>query len=329
MTKHSNTFNPSDIFNNFNNDNFDTKNINVFIGVLSVLIAFWLVLYVIPGIFILLFHTLLGNIILLLLVIFIGMNNTRVGLIVFILVIILYQFSKQHVEGYQNGSENSVNSDPKTIWTLETIHAFLKYQNVSFPNTQFNMHVIQQQATEDEAKVLLSTGSWPWSQETQDLFKESIASNSSIKIDPGEALADAQKLYNEKAMQQLLSYDTKEGKFLLYGTRLGYSKGQPSFVPNKEKYHDTIKCAPDKDGNSYIEKSVTNGTNYFNGYKNITKEKIENADLPSEIPGFSFINGECNPCAALNLNADYSCPFKINVGGDNNTSSVWKTLWGL
>jgi hypothetical protein len=45
--------------------------------------------------------------------------------------------------------------------------------------------------------------------------------------------------------------------------------------------------------------------------------------------GFSFVSGPCNPCVALNSPGDFSCPFRLNVKGDDTISGPWKSLWGL
>ena len=45
--------------------------------------------------------------------------------------------------------------------------------------------------------------------------------------------------------------------------------------------------------------------------------------------GFSFVKGPCDPCVALNNPADYSCPFRLNIKGDDSISNQWKQLWGL
>ena len=46
-----------------------------------------------------------------------------------------------------------------------------------------------------------------------------------------------------------------------------------------------------------------------------TKEvtDVDYNNLENVIPGFSFVNGPCNPCGALNEKADYSCKFRLNV----------------
>ena len=53
-------------------------------------------------------------------------------------------------------------------------------------------------------------------------------------------------------------------------------------------------------------------------------------DLENLIPGFTFVNGPCNPCGALNEKPDYSCSFKLNVKNKAPfISSVWQYLWNV
>jgi hypothetical protein len=52
--------------------------------------------------------------------------------------------------------------------------------------------------------------------------------------------------------------------------------------------------------------------------------------LENIIPGFTFLNGPCNPCGAINEKADYSCPFKLNVKKQSPfISDVWQYLWNI
>ena len=104
---------------------------------------------------------------------------------------------------------------------------------------------------------------------------DAISHSPLIKIDSGEALNSAMKIYNENAIKQVLAYNTKEGKFLLYGIKTG---------PND---FDTIKCSSDLD-NAVLQKNVFNSYNLWNGYKNTETTIIKNEDIPSEVSGFSF-----------------------------------------
>ena len=56
------------------------ENKTILIGLLTILIGIWLVTYLIPSFFVSLFNTILGNIILFVIVILVGINNYKYGL---------------------------------------------------------------------------------------------------------------------------------------------------------------------------------------------------------------------------------------------------------
>jgi len=318
----------------------NSKNMYLLIGLITILFALWCVFYAIPALFAALFHTLLGNLILVLCAIFVSIFHTRTGIILFIIFIIIYQFSKYSgieakKEGFdkkgheKGGIVNNSYSEKMNDWSDKTIKDFIGYIQLMFPNTQVNMGVIQRQATEEQARQLIDTKSWPWSQEAKSLYINALSRNQLVSVDPGEALKQTMKIYNENAGRQMLAYNTKEGKFLLNGIDLGPSAAEPLFI--KDKKHDTIKCAagPESVDQSFMEKTQYFGANYFSGLFKMKKEPIKNEDLPKEIKGFSFIKEPCNPCVALNSIPDYSCPFKLNVKGDDTVSNVWAKLWNI
>jgi hypothetical protein len=74
---------------------FGQKNINVnlIVGLISLLVVLWLVMFTIPGIFVSLFDTLLGNLILIIFIILAGMNNIMLGVGLAAIFIILFRFS--------------------------------------------------------------------------------------------------------------------------------------------------------------------------------------------------------------------------------------------
>jgi hypothetical protein len=217
------------------------------------------------------------------------------------------------------------------VWSKDTVKKFNEYQDtVNSNNNQFNMRVLQEQASEDEAKELLRTGYWPWSEDTKKQYREGVWQNTMLKFDPDAALDYAMKLYNETAAKKLLSWNTKEGQFLLYGLKLDNGSGNIIGIDSdgngisdagKIAQKSVIKCSDDPI--SVLQKTTINGYDLFNGYKNTTTVNID----PNEVPGFSFVRGKCNPCSPFY--SDYSCPFKLNVEGNNEISDVWKELWRL
>ena len=203
-------------------------------------------------------------------------------------------------------------------WSKETVQDFVTFQKTMNPNTQFNLEMLQKQASEEEVDELLETGRWPWSQDTEYMCMDTIARNPIIKVQPGIALETNKKIYNENAMQQLLSWNTKEGQFLLNGSLITNDKD------NKNKGNTgTIRCTKD----NLLEKKVHIADNVWNGYKEYDVSIIPNGDIPQEVNGFHFIKEPCNPCVALDN--DYSCPFQISLENDTGVSSIWKKLWNI
>ena len=91
-----------------------------------------------------------------------------------------------------------------------------------------------------------------------------------------------------------------------------------------------IKCKIDDNGNGSLEKTVYTGKDGIYGAQTSVKSEIDYNNLESEIPGFKFVNGPCDPCKSINGYPEYSCPFtldgeKIKPG----ISSIWQYLWGL
>ena len=242
--------------------------------------------------------------------------NILFVIIIFFLIIIFNAFTKKSsLNGFENYGQK---------WTKDLIKRFNIYQTTVNKNvTQFNLDELQRQASPQEAEQFLRTGFWPWPDDLKNLYIEKVWSSPIIKIDPQIALNYAMSIYNQNAVRELLAWNTKEGHFLLYGADLGVSDGMPKNI------HNTLKCSTDYVNSSSIEKKVYTGTNLWNGYMNSITTKIVPENIPQELPGFTFINGPCNPCTALNSPGDFSCPFKININGDDSISEPWRQLWKL
>lgn len=72
---------------------FSEKNANIVIGILAFLTVIWLVIFAIPSLFVSLFNTILGNLILLGLVILTGMYNPIAAICIAIIFFLLVRFS--------------------------------------------------------------------------------------------------------------------------------------------------------------------------------------------------------------------------------------------
>jgi len=243
------------------------------------------------------------------------------NIIIFIIIIIGIIIFNSLTKNYQKlGFQNYYN----TPWSPDLIKRFNIYQTTMNKGVnQFDLEQIQRQATPAEAEEYLKTGTWSWPDDLKNLYIEKVWSNPIIKIEPQYALNYAMRLYNQNAVRELLAWNTKEGHFLLYGGDIGVSDGMPKNINN------TIKCSTDSIDNSVMQKKVYTGMNLWNGYMNSTTTNIKPEDIPTEMPGFSFVKSPCNPCVALNSPGNFSCPFKLNVMGDSSISEPWKQLWNL
>jgi len=299
-------------------------------GLLTILVLFWLVLYFIPELLVSLYNSILGNVILLIIVLLVGINNLYYGIFLLFVFVILYRFSHLSTrEGF--------------VWTQQSTQDFLKIQNTLHPRTVFDTIQMQKQASQEELNYFLKNGMWPWSQKVQELYKEAIMNNPYIRTAPQDAINSARKIYNQQAILQIISNQTKEGKFLINGVFLedgtsnpledlpsgfgsfGYSSGLIT------KMNDVIKCNLDKnDTNPTLERITYTGKDGITGQQTKKILPVDYNDLEKLIPGFTFLDGACNPCSALKDPPDYSCPFKLELkNGTSFVSPVWEYLWQI
>ena len=309
-------------------------NVNtLYISIVSVFIIFSLLIYLKPEFFVSIFGTLLGNIILFGFVFGLSFYHVKsaiaVGLFFFMLVLVVRRSNIQKITdldlnfGVGVKKEGFTDSASTTPWPSTLVDEFVNFQKVLNPDVTYDMNIVQKQSTPDEVAYLFKNNKWPWSDKLQSLYKEAIAQNSFLHVDPGISMMDAQQIYNETAMKQLLSYNTKEGTFLLYGATVGHSKNLPSNINN------TIQCSTNAEGEHILEKIVYNGYDSIYGNLNTTVTEIDYKDLPNQVNGFKFLGTPCNPCVALKSSPDYTCPFALNTGNGYEVSPIWQMLWNV
>jgi len=309
-------------FKNLFSENTRTETI----GLLAILLCLWLVFYFIPELIANLFHTILGKCILFLIVIILTSYNFKYGILLLIIIIILYRFSVIK-EGFE--------------WTPTSTRDFILIQNTINPNQVFDTNIIQKnQASQEEVDYFIKNGTWPWSDSTKELYIKAVTSNPHVKIAPDAALLEAQTTYNETSVLMILSYQTKEGQFLINGVQVPtYDGNMAEELPNgfgefayksglkNDLRDDVIRCNMDT-GN--LERITYTGRDGIYGIQNSIIKPIDYKSLENIIPGFSFIKSPCNPCVAMNPKPDYSCPFKLKVEDKPSIiSSVWKKLWNV
>jgi hypothetical protein len=256
--------------------------------------------------------------------------NLQIILILILILIILFYFlfiyqnqKNMLVEGYRFLNSNK--------WSDDLKKRFIEYQNTVNNNShRYNLKVLESQAKPEEVEHLLKTGYWPWSDEIKYLYMDAVFHNKIIKIQPDDALDYAMKIYNENAVKKLLSWNTKEGEFLLYGA-YNKDKGKEDLSLTNfdlDASYSLIRC-----GNTETNKPVMKKYTYFasNGYLLPSESIIENKNIPDELRGFKFYNNVCNPCNVFKDDDNYNCPFIINTKEDkeNNISTIWRKLWNI
>ena len=307
------------------------ENKTILIGLLTILIGIWLVMYLIPSFFVSLFNTILGNLILVIIVILVGVQDYKYGLGLGLIFIILIRFADLISVSKKEAFELS----PKST------NDFLLIQNTINPKIVFDIEEIKKQASQEEMDYFLNNGMWPWSEEVIQLYREAVERNQLIRTYSGDSVNYARKIYNQNAILQILSLQTKEGQFLISGVQInGGAANELEDLPSGfgdfgydsgliKHMNPVIKCNIDDNGNASLEKTEYTGVGGIFGEQTSKKSPVDYNNLESEIPGFKFLNSPCDPCKALNSTADYSCPYSLDVkGGDSGVSSVWNYLWG-
>ncbi len=306
-------------FKNLLNDENKTK----IIGLFTILICLWLVLYFIPELFISLFNTLLGNLILIIGTILIYSHNRTHGIVIGLVFLLLYRFSRLSKESFTNKSQKD----------------FLAIQNTINKQKIFDMDIISQQASQEELDYFNKYGIWPWSQKVIQLYESAIERNPYIRTVPGDATNYARTIYNEAAILRILSYQTKEGQMLLNGVLIPNNSNLDEQLPSgfgdfpytsglaEDRTNDVVKCNL---LNNSLERITYTGKGGIFSQQTEKKAPVDFTDLESIIPGFKFLNGPCNPCGAMAEVPDYSCPFQLKVKDKSPfISEVWQYLWNI
>lgn len=318
--KISNTININKLFN----DDNKTK----LIGLLVILIIIWTILYLIPGLFVALFNTLLGNMILLLSVLLLYTKDKMYAIGLGILCIILYRFSQMSMSKLKEG------------FTKESELTYLTIQNTINRQKVFDIEVMGTQATQEELDYFNQHGMWPWSQDVIKLYEDAVKRNPYVRSITGDSTIMARKTYNQNAILRVLSYQTKEGQFLLDGISIFNPDNEAEKLPSgfgdfgynsgllENKQYDTIRCNLAGSGEPQMERITYTGRGIL-GQQTSKVRPVSNDQLEKLIPGFSFKGTPCNPCKSMSEIPDYSCPFQLKTKDDSNISNVWKYLWKL
>jgi hypothetical protein len=175
-----------------------------------------------------------------------------------------------------------------------------------------------------------------------DLANRSSFRQKNTRTLPEIATDYARTIYNQQAILRILTYQSKEGQFLLNGVLVKNPSGNkmeelPSGFgdfPYKtgllnNRVDDLIKCNMNGISPS-LERITYTGKGVIFGEQTQKVTPVDYNDLENIIPGFTFLNEPCDPCGSMAENPDYSCAYRLKVK-DNPPfiSNVWQYLWRI
>jgi hypothetical protein len=79
---------------------FSRNNLNLVVGLITLLLALWIVMFAVPNLFVNLFDTVLGNLILIAFIVLAAMYNANLALGLSIVFIVLFRFSHMSVASF-------------------------------------------------------------------------------------------------------------------------------------------------------------------------------------------------------------------------------------
>jgi len=235
-------------------------------------------------------------------------------------------------KGGKGGKEGFISIN----WSPLTIKNFLNFEQTMNPNLIFDVDAIQQQASEDEVKTLIKTGKWPWSDETKKLYMDVVKTNTMIKTSPKAAMEQAQTIYNETIIREMISWSAPEGQFLLRGAysieqnqNQNQNNSSGSFGIDSgliTESNNLIRCGIDSNNKVSLQETQNLGDDGITGAHIKKTTTLDYKKLPSLIPGFRFIGSPCDPCTAVENPPKYTCPFSLT---SYDPSPIWASLWEL
>ena len=232
-----------------------------------------------------------------------------------------------------HGPEVYVNNNVKNQWSEIVVKEFLRVQAKQNPDVIFDMDMIQFQATQREAEELINTGMWPWSQRTQYIYTDAISRLSLSKKGTLKSMNNDRTIYNEHAILKMIALNDKEGQFLMQGARVESSSDADQYSGRGtygidsgliSNTNDLIQC-----NRGRLERVHNAGNDGITGAQVNQISNVDYNQLPKLVKGFTFLKQPCNPCVALNMPANYTCPFSMDKSNQTKNSFAWETLWGL
>ena len=119
----------------------------------------------------------------------------------FIFALILYTLPQTYYESFK--------------WSAAEERDFIELEFTINPQIVYDLNTIQKYAPAEDLKYLLEYGMWPWSKQTQDLYKKALDKNPFIRTYSEDGLNHARSIYNESAILYIL-FDLKGKLLALY-----------------------------------------------------------------------------------------------------------------
>ena len=108
----------------------------------------------------------------------------------FIFALILYTLNTNYYESFK--------------WSADDERDFIELQFTINPGIIYDLNTIQKYAPAIDVKYLLKYGLWPWSKQTQELYKKALDKNPFIRTYSEDGLNYARSIYNESAILYIL-----------------------------------------------------------------------------------------------------------------------------
>ena len=81
---------------------FSRKNVNLIVGLVTLLLVLWLIMFAIPSLFVNLFDTVLGNLILIAFIFLAAMHNVKLAVGLGVVFMVLFRFSHISFSSFAN-----------------------------------------------------------------------------------------------------------------------------------------------------------------------------------------------------------------------------------
>lgn len=305
--------------------NTELLNKEFLMGLFTILLLFWSLFYLIPGLLILIFNSFLGILLILLATLIISLQNLKMGIIFGVISLILMRMTSMIItkkEGF--------------TWREEDRMNYIAIQQTKNPGIVFDTKIMENQITQKELDYYFNNGKWPWSKKTEELYADAVNNNPIIRQYSKDSIETTKSIYNESAILQILAQQSKEGQFLINGIEIELEKkndpnegwGDYAYNSGQLKHErPVIKCSMD-DKNNVLQQITPTGRDPVLGSETSKTSIVDINYLEKIIPGFKYLKGVCNPCSNINSLPQYNCPFELKIkDNEGPVSSIWKYLW--